>query len=290
MNKEKITFIVNPIAGKRKKLNIESALNHCLDHKKYEYAVFYTSHKGHATEIALNAIKDSSIIIAVGGDGTINEIAKTLVGKSQSLGIIPVGSGNGLARHHGISRNVNEAIRVINNYKIVCSDTATLNEEFFISTAGCGFDAHIAALFAKSIQRGFSTYIKLVLKEFINYNSLDYKITVDNKTFIRNAFLITVANGSQFGNNAYISPLACSNDGILDITLIKSFPIHQAPGLIYRLFMKKLHQSKNVEIFSGKNIIIEQLSENAHIDGEVIKPGKKITINVHSNSLNIIVP
>ncbi len=291
MIKKKITFIVNPVSGNKKHLNIEDKLKLYLDHTKYNYDIFYTNYKDHATEITKSAIKDSSLIVAVGGDGTINEIAKILIGKEHhALGIIPAGSGNGLARHHRISRNFKEAIKIINNFKINCSDTASLNDKLFISTAGCGFDAHIAALFDKSIKRGFITYIKLVLKEFISYDSLNYKITIDSNAFYRNAFLITVANCTQFGNNAYISPLACSSDGKLNITLLKSFPVYAAPSLIYRLFTKKMHKSKYVETYTGKNILIEQLSENAHIDGEVLIPGKKISINIHPHSLNIIVP
>lgn len=288
--KKKLTFIVNPVSGKGKQKNFEQKLIHHLDHDQYKYDIFYTTHKAHAIELASNAVKDSEIIVAVGGDGTVNEVAKVLFGTNLLLGVIPVGSGNGLARHLGIPINIDRAIKTINRLNTNYLDTATLNGKFFITTAGCGFDAHIAALFEKSIKRGFMTYARLVLKEFSSYKTLNYKITIDNIEYKRNVFLVTVANCSQFGNNAFISPLACSNDGILDITLLKSFPITAAPGLVYRLFMKKLHKSKYVELLKGRKVEIEHSSESAHIDGEVINPGNKISIDINPKSLKIIVP
>ncbi|HET6243321.1 MAG: YegS/Rv2252/BmrU family lipid kinase [Bacteroidetes bacterium] len=290
MTKRKITFIVNPISGNRKQKDIEISLNRSLNKEIFDFEIIYTTHKGHATELAALAYMNSALVVAVGGDGTINEVSKMLIGKDVPLGIIPTGSGNGFARHWGISRNMDKAIQVINNFNIVRSDTASLNEKLFITTSGCGFDAHIAALFDKSAKRGFITYAKLVLKEFLRYKSLNYFITIDNIEYKKNAFLITVANCSQFGNNAYISPMAISNDGILNITMLKPFPLTAAPGIIFKLFTKQLHKSKFVETFQGKKIQIEHESENAHIDGEAISPGKKLTILVHHHSLNIIVP
>ena len=290
MIKKKIVFIVNPVSGTGKQKGIEITIQKRIDLKQYNYEIFYTTHKGHATEIATNVSEDSAIIVAVGGDGTINEIAKALLGKNTPLGIVPAGSGNGFARHFGIPININKALDIINHCKIRASDSAKLNDKIFISTAGCGFDAHIAGLFSHSVKRGFSTYVKLVLKEFISYKSLEYNFTIDRHEYSRKAFLLTVANCSQFGNNAFISPQANAGDGILNITLIKPFPLTAVPGIIFSLFTKRLHQSKWVETLKGKEIFIQQPLEMAHLDGEAINPGKEISIIILPKSLNMIIP
>ena len=290
MIKKKIIFIVNPVSGTGKQKKIEIAIQKGIDLKHFSYEIFYTTHKGHATEIATKVNNGSAMIVAVGGDGTINEIAKTLIGKNIPLGIVPAGSGNGFARHFGIPTNINKALGIINHFNVIASDSAKLNDKIFISTAGCGFDAHIAGLFSHSVKRGFSTYVKLVLKEFMRYKPLEYKIIIDHEEYSRKAFLLTVANCSQFGNNAFISPMANAEDGILNITLIKPFPLSAVPGLIYSLFTKKIHQSKYVETLKGKEIFIQQSLEMAHLDGEAINPGKEISISILPKSLNLIVP
>jgi diacylglycerol kinase (ATP) len=290
VNKQKITFIVNPVSGTGKQKQLEDSIEKHLDHSRFDFVIQYTQSPGHATELAVNAAADSYLIVAVGGDGTINEVAKALINTSIPLGIIPCGSGNGLATHYGIPVKVDEAVKLINNGKIIITDTALINGVAYLSTAGVGFDAHIAQKFNQSKNRGFSSYAKLVLTEWVNFKPLHFKFSADGQKFERTAFLTTIANCSQFGNNAFIAPEAKTDDGKLNVTIVKPFPFWAVPGLLRRLFNKKIHLSPFVETFTAKEIEIEQPSESVHYDGEFWLAGKQIKFINIPNSLKIFVP
>ena len=221
----KIKFIVNPVSGKGKQKGIEDSIKKNLDSKKYEYSVRFTERQGHAKELCKQAITDGyEAVIAVGGDGTVNEIASECIGKDTVLGIIPAGSGNGFAYHLGMKKNIKASILQLNNATIKIVDSCTANSMPFVNVSGIGFDAHIAHLFSKMSVRGFTSYVRLVLKECVLYPSKNYTIKFDNQERKVNAFLISWANSSQFGNNAVISPESEIDDGYFEICIVKKLP------------------------------------------------------------------
>jgi diacylglycerol kinase (ATP) len=290
-SKEKILFVVNPISGGKNKSGFQALVISNLDHTKYEPTILFTEKPGHACDITRDALqKGFKKIIAVGGDGTVNEVANLLINTDAALGIIPFGSGNGLARHMGIPVSPAKAIASLNTAKIKINDVGTLNGMPFFSVSGIGFDAHIGKIFATLKGRGFVGYIKAVLTEFANYKSQNYKITMNGQTIEKNAFLITFANGSQYGNNAYIAPKALVDDGLLDVCVLKPFPVYNMPGLALRVFNKTADKSKYLDTLKGNVITVLREQEGPiHIDGEPFETGKEIKIGIIPASLNVLV-
>jgi diacylglycerol kinase (ATP) len=290
--KSHILFIINPISGGKDKLNIPDLIDANLDRSKFNANYRFTSYAGHAAEIVEETVgMNFDVIVAVGGDGTINEVGAKVMLQQKVLGIIPYGSGNGLARFLKIPMNARKAIEVINHYQVSKIDTAIFNGKVYFNMAGMGFDAHISSIFAKDKNRGFSGYLKTGLKEMINYKPETYRIIIDGKSYTRKAFVVSVANSSQYGNNAHISPLASVSDGLLDVCIVKNFPLYKIPALAYFMLSAKTHQTEMVEIITGKHIQIFREQEAAiHIDGEPFLMGKEINISIQPLSLQVIVP
>jgi YegS/Rv2252/BmrU family lipid kinase len=289
--KQKICFIVNPISGIGRQKIIEKLIDQLLDRTKFEYEIQYTKAAKHATELAQNAVQQNfDIVVAVGGDGSVNETAKGLIGSKTAMAILPTGSGNGLARHLKIPIDLKKAMEVINNSNKTTIDSINMDNEVFVNVAGIGFDAHIGWEFAKFGKRGFSSYLKVILREFPKYKARNYELIIDGKTIHEEAFLISFANGSQWGNNAYIAPTADISDGVMDIAILKNFKFMSALSIGYKLFKKTLHNSTHLEIIKAKEVTVKQPSTIAHIDGEPIEIGNNIHIKVNPLSLNVIIP
>lgn len=292
MTKKKIIFIVNPISGNHNKNNFPVLVDNYIDKNKFDYKIVFTERVNHATELTMKAIEDGfKYIAAVGGDGTINEIAKCLIGKEQVLVIVPFGSGNGLARHLELPFKTERLItEVINNGDIYKMDTATMNGTPFISIAGIGFDALIADYFSKDSNRGFITYAKLVTEEYHNFKPKEYILTLDNdKTIVCKPFFITFANSSQFGYNAEISPKASVQDGLLDVCIFKKPSILEVPIVATYFITKLIDKSNFIDIYKAKKInVIREIEEVVNIDGEAISMSKDINIEINPLSLNIL--
>lgn len=252
----------------------------------------HTKSAAHTHELAKQAVVDGvDILVAVGGDGTINNIAQHLVHTNVALGIIPLGSGNGLARHLGIPLDPEQAIRIINSCYTTTIDTGTADKHFFLNVAGVGFDAHVSGLFASSVKRGLLGYATITLREFAKYKFAPYTIRIDGKEFKRNAFIICIANGSQYGNNAFIAPAANTHDAMFNVCLIKPFKFYQMPRIVFDLFRKFFSKSRFTENFKGSQISITRPEPGmVNIDGEPILMEATIHISMYANSLNIIVP
>lgn len=292
MSKLNILFIINPISGGRNKLKIPALIAAHLDRAKFNPNFSFTEYAGHASEIAEEAAnKNFDVIVAVGGDGTINEVATKVIQQDKILGIIPFGSGNGLARFLKIPMNTVKAIQVINNYHVELIDTARFNDKCFFNMAGMGFDAHISSVFAGNKSRGLTGYLKLGLKEVLNYKPQIYRLNIDGVVYARRAFVVSVANSSQYGNNAHISPKASVVDGLLDVCVVKEFPMYKLPLLAYEMWSASTDRSKIVEIIKGKNIHITRVQDDAiHIDGEPFFMGREIDVSIAPLSLHIIIP
>ena len=290
--RSKILFIVNPISGGKEKSGIEKIIAKNIDSKKFSYEVQYSNYCQHATTLAQEAVvKGFNIIVAVGGDGTVNEISKALIDTNVLFGIVPFGSGNGLARFLQIPLNTVKAIQNINNGKPFKMDTIQINDDYFVNMAGAGFDAHISHLFASYGKRGLRTYVNLILKEFRQYEIENYQLVLDDKTINTEAFLVSFANSSQFGNNAHIAPLASINDGLLDVCILKKFPAWKAPQIVFQMYTKRLTKSKYYQLYKTKELEIT-LPQNIqmHTDGDPVSYNSIVKLKIIPKSLNIIIP
>ncbi len=288
-NISKIRFIVNPVSGNGKNKDIDILIGKTLDRKKFSHEICFTQGPGDATRLSREA-KDKAIdiVVAVGGDGTVHEVGKALIGSNTALGIIPTGSGNGLARHCGISCNPKKAIELINKMTIHSIDTVKINEDHFLNMAGIGFDAMIAKKFAQDGRRGFFTYLKLTVNSFFSYKSFDYKFTIDGKEMNETAFLISFANSSQYGNNIRISPKAKIDDGFLDVAILKPFSWLSLPLLSVQLLTSNIDKSKYLHIIPGKEVIVEGGPFHIHLDGEPATSQDKIHLTIIPSSLKLV--
>jgi len=238
----------------------------------------------------MDAVKKGiEIVVSVGGDGTINEVASALEGTNTLMGIIPYGSGNGLARSLNIPLNDKKAISRINSLRYRKIDSAVLNERKFFNMAGLGFDAHISAKFANLKNRGLKGYISTAISEISAYIPDNYNLIIDGNHYQEDAFMISIANSCQYGNNAYIAPEAEVDDGLLDVCIIKPFPLIQFPVVGYHLFNKTVHKTPYVEIIKGKNIRIKRTNTGiVHLDGEPVEMDKEVIISVKPLSLLVL--
>ncbi len=286
---KKLLFIINPIAGSGDKQLLPKLIEQHIDHAQFHFDLAYTEYAGHASEISKENTAHYDAIIAVGGDGTVNEVGKTLLHSTTPLGIIPWGSGDGLARHLNIPMRPDNAIKTINRFQLRTIDTGMMNNTPFLNVSGVGFDGYISRLFAKEKSRGILRYGKLIMQKFMSYTAQEYDITVDGQTWNRKAFLIAFANSSQWGNNLQIAPQATIDDGLIDICIIQDFPKHLAPFIGINLLTETLHKTRYDEIIQGTTVELSSSKDLvAHIDGEPIKPGKKIKVQITPRSLKII--
>ena len=289
--KRKALFIINPVSGGKKKDGVPELIHKYLDHTIFEYETIYSTGVKHARDVARERAADYDIIVAVGGDGTINEVASAIAGTNTVLGVIPYGSGNGLSRFLGIPMNAEGAIKLLNTGQAVTIDAGKMNGKWFFNMAGMGFDAHISHVFAQgSEKRGFVSYFKSSLKEIANYKSQTYQLDVDGVKYEREAFMLSLANSSQYGNNAHVSPTASVQDGLLDVCIIKPFPLYRFPEMGIRMFTKTADSSKFVEIIKGKHIVIKRTQPGPiHLDGEPREADIDINVNIVPGALKIIV-
>ena len=276
-------FIVNPISGKNRKQRIISHL------QKAGYKVVCTEYAGHAEKIARET--ESDVVVAVGGDGTVNEVARGLAGTGKTLGIIPCGSGDGLARHLGISHIFNRALKVITSGKTSPLDAGTIDGRMFFSVCGVGFDAVVSERFAKCGKRGLSTYIKEGLKTWRIYAPERYTVEIDGKRIEHQAIFITVGNSNQWGNGAKITPHADISDGLLDITVVDMFNTLEMAELAHLLLTGHIDTNKKVHCYKGKEISIKRSTTGpAHADGDWFTTGKSIDIRIIPHALKVIIP
>ena len=274
-------FIINPISGKGRKRKIAKTLQ-ARGHK-----ILFTEYAGHAEVLAREATDD--IVVAVGGDGTVNEVARGIVGTEKALGIIPCGSGDGLARHLGLSHNIEKALRTIEQGECKRMDTAEINGRPFFSVCGVGFDAVVSERFAKSGKRGLVSYIRQGLKTWRDYAPEKYIINIDGNRIEVEALFITIGNSDQWGNNAKIAPLADCCDGILDITIVEKFSVWEMPILALRLMTGTLQRSRKVHCYKGKSIRITRQSEGAaHADGDWFIDSTTLDIKILPATLKVI--
>lgn len=288
--KKKIVFILNPISGTHNKVVIPQMIASRLDKDKFDYQVKLTEYAGHAADIAKQCAKDNiDIVVAVGGDGTVNEVARSLTHTNTALAIIPCGSGNGLARHLCIPIDIKKSIDIINQCNIEELDYGIINDLPFFCTCGMGFDAFISLKFAESGKRGPITYVENVLKEGLKYKPETYEVIDETGAKKYNAFLIACANASQYGNNAYIAPNASMSDGLLDVIIMEPFTAFDAPQISFDMFNKTLDKNSKIKTFKTKSIRIHRNGPGAiHFDGDPIMTGEDIDVRIENRGIKIV--
>lgn len=276
-------FIINPISGSGRKSQIADRL------KRNGYKVVLTEYAGHAEQLAREAEDD--IVVAVGGDGTVNEVARGLIGTGKTLGIIPCGSGDGLALHLGLNHDINRCMKIIESGNTHYLDAATVNDRYFFSVCGVGLDALISERFAKSGKRGLASYIEQAIISWKDYKPQKYRIVIDGKELEYKAVMITVGNSDQWGNGAKVTPLADSSDGLLDMTVVEEFKNIEIPMLAYRLMSGTVNLAHNIHCYKGKDISIFRDDPGpAHADGDWFDTGNTLKIKIMERAIKVLVP
>jgi len=287
-----LLFIINPIAGSSGNRPDAALIDRKFKNRGVDYKIVFTEGPGHAKDLAREAAAAGvTTVVAAGGDGTVNEAACGVYGSTTLLGIIPCGSGNGLARHHHIPLRFDEALDVIARGKSVGHDATRINDRLSFNVSGIGFDAHVANLFGSNGKRGFSGYLKLVVTEFSNYHPHLFKITDGQNQFEYKGFFMAIANGSQYGNGARIAPDASTQDGLVDFTVILPLRGYQVPGVALKVFSGTVKKSRYAATFRSNKIILEcEPPAPLHIDGEPGGTYNRYTISCEAGKLQLIVP
>lgn len=289
--KKKIVFIMNPISGTASKASIPNLIDSILDKDRFEYEIRTTERAGHASEIAFEAKEAHvDIVVAVGGDGTVNEVARAIVHSDTALGILPCGSGNGLARHLMLPMNLKKSIEIINQCEIHDLDYGVINGYPFFCTCGMGFDAFVSMKFAESGKRGPISYAENILREGLKYQPETYTLEDETGTKQYKAFLISCANASQYGNNAYIAPQASMSDGLMDVVIMEPFDVLEAPQVSFDMFNKTLDKHSKIKSFRCKKLHITRTKPGViHYDGDPVMTGADIDVHLEEKGIKIIV-
>lgn len=292
MEQKRILFIVNPISGTHSKENVPVWIEKTINKKAFAPEIVFTQYAGHAVELTRQAVEEGfDSVVSVGGDGTCNEIARSLVHTDTALGIVPVGSGNGLARHLGIPLNPERALQILNEAVVDRIDYCRANDRPFFCTCGMGFDAWVSKKFAEDKHRGKMTYIRKAIEEYLTYKNEVYRIDTPDGVIQEKAFIVACGNASQYGNNAYITPRASLHDGKIDVTIMFPVtPIDVLPVAV-QLFTKWISVSPNVKTFETPALTITREREGVmHLDGEPVEMSERIDIQCIKGGLKVLVP
>ncbi len=292
MEKEKVLIIINPVSGTGKQKSAIKSIDKKIDKINFDYEIVETKYAHHATELASKAAADGyDMVVAVGGDGSVNDVVAGLVNTNTKLGIIPCGSGNGLARCLKIPLSPSKAIETLNDNKMKRIDTMLINGHVCASIAGIGFDALIAKEFQEKPKntRGFHSYLQLIATEYPKYKAKNYEVEIDGQRISHKAMFVSFANANQFGYEAIVAPDSRVDDGLADVCFIEEIPILSAPPTAVLLFAKKINKSPRVKIWKAKHIkIFNNNLEWVNLDGEAIKMDKELDIVVNHKSLMIV--
>jgi len=292
-----IAFIINPVSGTQNKRRIPKLIDKFIDKSQWATDIVFTEYPKHATELAEQYARlGFDAVVAVGGDGTMNEVATGLRHTNTALGLIPIGSGNGFARHLGIPLRTPRAIEMLNHSEAITVDYGMMGEQPFFCTCGTGFDAYIAEKFAQAGKRGLATYVEHIIKDFFHYEPQHYKILFETpeakelQEMETDAFLITFANANQWGNAAYIAPKASMQDGLLNVAILSKFPLRSVPSLAYRLFEKSLDESLYMTSLSVTKATLIREKEGAfHFDGDPVTLPEEVEIKIVKDGLKVLV-
>ncbi len=288
--KKNILFLINPKSGVGGKRSVPRLVRTLLDKSKFNVTIKETRYVAHACELAAEAVaKGVDIVVAVGGDGTVNEVARTLIGTNTALGIIPCGSGNGFARHLGVPMDIRGAVGFINDAEVTSVDYGKINGHPFFCTCGIGFDAFVSNSFANGTRRGLLGYMNQTLVDWLNYNPEVYELESESFKKSYKAFLVACGNAAQYGNNAYISPNASMRDGLLSVTVLEPFPAVDVPLIVGQLFGRSLNKNGHIKTLEAKWLRIKRKSAGpVHFDGEPAMMDAEIFIEMVPLGLKVL--
>jgi diacylglycerol kinase (ATP) len=291
-DKLRICFLINPNSGTNRRQDVPALIARYLDPALAEYEVRLTQYAGHAVELARQAAADGfRIVVAVGGDGTVNEVGRGLLGTTAALGILPRGSGNGLARHLRVPLGLPAAIRQLTRPTFQRIDVGYINERAFFCTAGLGFDAHVSKCFALAGTRGLGTYVQVALREYRRYQPTPITVTMQGKMLETNCYVLAFANAAQYGNNAYIAPLADIADGLLDLCLIDALPLRRAVRVSIGLALGNLPASGAAVYHTCSSVQVQAARElGFHVDGDYVSDAHVFDVRLEPLALEVAVP
>lgn len=286
-----IVFITNPISGTISKAGIPELVEVHLDHARFSYEFVSTQYAGHATLLAQEAAaRGADIVCAIGGDGTVNEVGRGLLGTETAMAILPCGSGNGLARHLMLPMDLKRCLDIINLDTVETLDSGVINGHPFFCTCGMGFDAFISMKFAEAGKRGLMTYVEQMLREGLSYKPETYEIEDEMGSKTYKAFLISAANASQYGNNAYIAPHASMSDGLLDVIIMQPFSLIEAPQVTLEMLNKTIDKNVNIRTFKARHVHIHRSKPGLiHYDGDPLMSDADVEIEVKPKSIRVVV-
>ncbi len=296
----KFIYFINPTSGTGGKTHLLQIIKKQTEEKNIPFEILDTNAEGNydnlKAKIAEEFITD---VIVCGGDGTVNQIANALQGIEINLGIIPMGSGNGLAFAAKIPKNAKKALDIIFNGNASFIDSFYINNKFSCMLSGLGFDAQVAQDFAKQSKRGLVSYVKQSAKNFFKANPYPFEITIDDKTIFTEAFFISIANSNQFGNNFTIAPKASLNDGLLDIVVVNTMnKLSMAWFILKQIrfgkvmeYEDKKQMNNNIQYFQTKKLTIKNPAmAPLHIDGEPVSSSTFFEIEVIENAFKLLQP
>lgn len=292
MEQKRALLIINPISGTGNKKGLSERVTARLAEAGIKVDTAWTKAAGDATCLAREAIATGyDMVLAAGGDGTVNETATALCGSDVTLGIIPCGSGNGLARHLNIPVDVRAAIEIIARGDALVCDHCTVNGRPFFCTFGTGFDAAVSHKFAQSKHRGKMTYVRNTFNEYMHYKPEEYVISANGEVITERAFVVAVCNASQYGNNAYIAPHASISDGLFDVTIIHYGNVLTTALVGLDLMAGTIEKNMLIHTFKAQKVHISRKSEGpCHIDGEPLIMEPELNVECHKHSLRIFTP
>lgn len=293
MTKQRVVFIVNPVSGNRPRVKrlLPNLIRRHLDQSKFTYEIRHTDHAGHAREIAHQLVTSKTVdaIVVAGGDGSVNEVLPELLHSNIVLGILPLGSGNGLARHLKFPMRMSRAIQRVNRYQVDTIDVGQVGDEHFVSNAGLGFDAYVAKQFERVETRGFWSYAWHTLKGAARYPGFQYKVCANENSHEGKAFLMTICNSNQYGYNVKMAPEASLQDGLLDVYIAKDFARWKAPFLVLAVLLNLHRNLKTFQHFRAKQLEIETPEKvHLHLDGDPYGKQKRLEVTLLPRALKII--
>ncbi|HEX8350773.1 MAG TPA: YegS/Rv2252/BmrU family lipid kinase [Hymenobacter sp.] len=291
MPRLRICFILNPNSGTNRRQDVPALLAQHLDPGKVDHEIYRTEYAGHAEELARRAAAAGfRVVVAVGGDGTVNEVGRGLLGTEAAMGILPRGSGNGLARHLGVPLNIAAAIRRLNAPDFQRMDVGTINNHPFFCTAGLGFDAHVSKCFAAAGTRGLLTYMRVALREYRQFRPTPIRARFGEKNLETDCYVLAFANAAQYGNNAYIAPLADIRDGLLDLCLIDALPFWRAVRVALGLALGDLPSSGAATFHTARQIHVQTTAPlGFHVDGDYVGEESAFEITLAPLALEVAI-
>lgn len=292
MSKKKALLIINPISGTKSKQGVGAIVRSHFSPLKIDLEIAETKGALDAFKLASEAAENNfTMVLTAGGDGTVNEVANALSFKDCVLGILPFGSGNGLARSIGIPQDIYASLKIIEEGHYIICDRGIVNEKPFYCTFGVGFDATVSERFASMKKRGRITYIRSAFREFLNYRSETYTIITDGKVVTEKALLIAVCNAPQYGNNAYIGPKAILTDGLLDVTVVHADNPFNTLLMSMDMFTGMLDKNRSIGTFRIPDLTIIRSEDGpVHLDGEPMHLGKALNIKCEKGALKVFAP